>query len=104
MADTNGLLASDEASITMFSGKGGVGKTTCAAATALHYSSSGKRTLAISTDATPSLSHIFEATGHEKPKRIHELLYVNELVKHPLVKSSLAFTVQQGLCKVLNHS
>ena len=43
-----------------FTGKGGVGKTTCAAATALHCASSGQRTLVISTDATPSLSHIFE--------------------------------------------
>jgi arsenite-transporting ATPase len=79
MTDTNERLASDGASVTMFSGKGGVGKTTCAAATALHYASSGERTLAISTDATPSLSHIFEIAGNEKPKRVHESLYVNEL-------------------------
>jgi arsenite-transporting ATPase len=63
----------------MFSGKGGVGKTTCAAATALHYASLGQRTLAISTDATPSLSQIFEITGEEKPKRVHDGLYINEL-------------------------
>ncbi len=63
----------------MFSGKGGVGKTTCAAATALHYASSGERTLAISTDATPSLSHIFEVASDEKPKKVHESLFINEL-------------------------
>ncbi len=45
----------------MFTGKGGVGKTTCAAATALYYASRGEPTLAISTDATPSLTHIFES-------------------------------------------
>jgi len=56
--------------VLMFGGKGGVGKTTCAAATALLYASSGKKTLAISTDATPSLSHIFEQTGAEKPVRV----------------------------------
>ena len=39
--------------ITVFAGKGGVGKTTCAAATALHYANSGQRTLVISTDPTP---------------------------------------------------
>ena len=44
----------------MFTGKGGVGKTTCAAASALYHASRGEPTLAISTDATPSLSHIFE--------------------------------------------
>ncbi len=79
MADANGMLAPFGASITMFSGKGGVGKTTCAAATALHYASSGERTLAISTDATPSLSHIFEIAGDEKPKRVNRSLYINEL-------------------------
>lgn len=68
-----------EESITMFTGKGGVGKTTCAAAAALHYALLEKRTLAISTDATPSLSHIFELTGKEKPARVMESLYINEL-------------------------
>lgn len=71
--------ASKKATVTMFSGKGGVGKTTCAAATALHYASVGQNTLAISTDATPSLSHIFEAPGDEKPKKVRDLLYINEL-------------------------
>jgi arsenite-transporting ATPase len=67
------------ASITMFCGKGGVGKTTCAAAAALHYASAGRKTLAISTDATPSLSHIFEVGGDDKPKKVSESLYINEL-------------------------
>lgn len=71
--------AADGSSITMFTGKGGVGKTTCAAATALHYSSLGERTLAISTDATPSLSHIFSITNGDKPARVNETLYINEL-------------------------
>ena len=62
----------------MFTGKGGVGKTTCAAATALHYASSGQ-TLTISTDATPSLSHIFEISDKKKPARVQASLYVNEL-------------------------
>ena len=64
--------------VTMFAGKGGVGKTTCAAATALHYAATG-RTLAISTDATPSLSHIFEIADDKKPARVQESLYISEL-------------------------
>jgi len=63
----------------MFAGKGGVGKTTCAAATALHYASSGGQTLAISTDATPSLSHVFEVADDKKPARVKDSLYINEL-------------------------
>jgi arsenite-transporting ATPase len=65
--------------ILMFGGKGGVGKTTCAAATACHYASLGKKTLAISTDATPSLSHIFEITRTEKPTRVTGALSFSEL-------------------------
>ena len=63
----------------MFAGKGGVGKTTCAAATALHYDSLGKQTLAISTDPTPSLSHIFEATQRQKPTMVSRNLYLDEI-------------------------
>jgi arsenite-transporting ATPase len=44
----------------MIGGKGGVGKTTCASAIALHFALQGKKTLIISSDPTPSLSDIFE--------------------------------------------
>jgi len=44
----------------MFGGKGGVGKTTTSAATALHYARISRKTLIISSDLTPSLSDIFE--------------------------------------------
>jgi arsenite-transporting ATPase len=46
--------------VIMFSGKGGVGKTTTSAATALHYALAGKRTLIVSSDLSPSLSDMFE--------------------------------------------
>ncbi|MGQ9600822.1 MAG: ArsA family ATPase [Anaerolineae bacterium] len=46
--------------VLMFGGKGGVGKTTISAATALHFATAGRRTLILSSDLTPSLSDIFE--------------------------------------------
>jgi len=46
--------------ILMFCGKGGVGKTTCASSTAIHYAAKGFRTLLISTDPAPSLTDILE--------------------------------------------
>jgi arsenite-transporting ATPase len=46
--------------VLMFGGKGGVGKTTNSATTALHFASENQRTLIISSDLTPSLSDIFE--------------------------------------------
>lgn len=79
MADANGEVISNRCSIVVFAGKGGVGKTTCAAATAFHYASSGEQTLAISTDATPSLSHIFEIANDKKPVRTQGSLCINEL-------------------------
>jgi arsenite-transporting ATPase len=63
----------------MWGGKGGVGKTTCAGATALHYAQQGQKTLVISTDPTPSLSDIFELETSEKPTRVMENLYLAEL-------------------------
>ena len=46
--------------ILFFGGKGGVGKTTCAAAVALAASRRGKRVLLVSTDPAHSTSDIFE--------------------------------------------
>lgn len=49
-----------------FSGKGGVGKTTMAGATAVHYVEQGKKTLIITTDPTSNLTDVFETTiGHK---------------------------------------
>ena len=45
---------------TFFSGKGGVGKTTLAAATAVRTAQSGKRTLIVSTDPASNLADVFE--------------------------------------------
>jgi len=63
----------------MFAGKGGVGKTTCAGATALHYASLDGATLVVSTDPTPSLSHIFEVVDRPKPAKVVDGLFLAEL-------------------------
>jgi len=49
-----------------FSGKGGVGKTTMASATAIHYATEGKKTLIVTTDPASNLADIFEQEiGHK---------------------------------------
>jgi arsenite-transporting ATPase len=65
----------------MFGGKGGVGKTTSSAATALHYAMTGRKTLIITSDLTPSLSDIFEAEigPTEKPVPGVENLHALEI-------------------------
>ena len=65
--------------VTMFCGKGGVGKTTSAAATALHYAMDGQKTLVLSTDFTPSLRDIFEVDAPAKPAMVTENLYLDEI-------------------------
>jgi len=48
-----------------FSGKGGVGKTTMACATAVHHAEQGLRTLIITTDPASNLADVFETEiGH----------------------------------------
>jgi arsenite-transporting ATPase len=48
-----------------FSGKGGVGKTSMACATALHHADAGRRTLIVTTDPASNLSDIFQQPiGH----------------------------------------
>jgi len=69
----------DNNQVLVFAGKGGVGKTTCAAVTALYYAGLGKTTLCLSTDPTPSLRHIFEIGGKEKLRRVEQGLDISEL-------------------------
>lgn len=49
-----------------FSGKGGVGKTTMASASAVHYALNGKKTLIVTTDPASNLADVFEQEiGHK---------------------------------------
>jgi len=73
------MSAPKHSPIIAFAGKGGVGKTTCAAATALYSALQGRKILALSTEATPSLSHIFQATPSDVPVRAADGLYFIEI-------------------------
>ena len=80
--------------ILLFSGKGGVGKTSLAAATGLQLSRLGYRTLVMSVDPAHSLADAFDletdlfhgATGdpHEIQKNlaIHEVNIQKEIKRH----------------------
>lgn len=56
--------------VLFFGGKGGVGKTTCAAAMALAASRAGRRVLLVSTDPAHSTSDIFEQPIGPEPVAI----------------------------------
>ena len=53
-----------------FTGKGGVGKTSLACATALKLAESGKRVLLVSTDPASNLDEVLETTLVNQPKPI----------------------------------
>jgi arsenite-transporting ATPase len=81
-------LDNEQKRLIMIGGKGGVGKTTCASAIALHFSLKGKKTLIISSDPTPSLSDIFEmAVGdQETPIKNAKNLYGIEISSEVVLK------------------
>ncbi|GAA3725801.1 arsenite-transporting ATPase [Spinactinospora alkalitolerans] len=66
------------APIVFFGGKGGVGKTTVAAAEALAFADAGLRTLVISTDPAHSLGDAFETGLGDRPREISADLWAAE--------------------------
>jgi arsenite-transporting ATPase len=56
--------------LLLFTGKGGVGKTTIAAATALHAARSGVKTLVVSTDAAHSLADCLARPLGPEPREL----------------------------------
>src|SRR4030043_115169 len=74
--------------LIMIGGKGGVGKSTCASAIALHFALQGKKTLIITSDPTPSLSDIFETEigDQETPIKGVQDLYGIEISSDVVLK------------------
>ncbi len=67
------------ARIILYTGKGGVGKTTTAAATALQAAKSGYKALVVSTDPAHSLRDSFDQEIGPEPKKIMKNLYAQEI-------------------------
>jgi arsenite-transporting ATPase len=65
--------------ILLFTGKGGVGKTTVAAGTALACAEAGLRTLVLSTDPAHSLADAFDAPLGSEPTMVADRLYGQQL-------------------------
>ena len=65
--------------VLLFTGKGGVGKTTVAAATAVRAAEAGRRTLVMSTDPAHSLGDSFELPIGSNPTEIAEGLWAQQI-------------------------
>ena len=88
--------ARDQVSLVLFGGKGGTGKTTVAAATAVYQARfrPSKRVLVVSTDMAHSLSDILGFRAGEAPKRVDG---VPNLWAMELNTEKLAATFQERL-------
>lgn len=65
--------------IILYTGKGGVGKTSIAAATAVRSASEGKKTLVVSTDPAHSLGDSFDIKLSNEPVELRENLWAQEI-------------------------
>ncbi|MBN9100368.1 MULTISPECIES: ArsA family ATPase [unclassified Pseudonocardia] len=74
--------------VVLFTGKGGVGKTTLAAATAAHLARSGRKALVVSTDPAHSLGDALEAELTGEPTEIESGLFAAHIDTRALLDSS----------------
>jgi arsenite-transporting ATPase len=65
--------------VLLFTGKGGVGKTTTAAATALRCADEGRRTLVLSTDPAHSLADALDVPLADRPVLVDGALWAQQL-------------------------
>jgi len=86
--------------ILLFTGKGGVGKSTVAAGTAALAAEAGRRTLVLSTDAAHSLADAFDAPVHADPTEVAPHLFVQHVDAQLRFEQSWA-EIQSYLLSVL---
>jgi arsenite-transporting ATPase len=88
--------------VLLFTGKGGVGKTTTSAATAAYAAARGHKTLVLSTDPAHSLDDAFGVTLADTPTEIDTGLYGQQVDAQRAFESSWR-TVQEYLREVLEQ-
>ncbi len=86
--------------ILLFTGKGGVGKSTVAAGTAALSAASGRRTLLLSTDAAHSLADAFGTPLGGEPTEVSDCLHVQQVDAQARFEASWA-EIQTYLRSVL---
>lgn len=64
------LLLANPAPFLFFTGKGGVGKTTLACATAIHLADAGQRVLLVSTDPASNLDEMLDTPLADSPRAV----------------------------------
>lgn len=93
------LQTSDAAEFVLYGGKGGVGKTTMAAATGLASATEGTDTLVVSTDPAHSLADVLSQSLHGDPVRVDgmESLWAVEIDPNEALSDATLFGEEGGL-------
>jgi arsenite/tail-anchored protein-transporting ATPase len=89
--------------VLLFTGKGGVGKTTAAAGSAIRAGRDGRRTLVVSTDAAHSLADAFDTPIGAEPTEVDANVWVQQVDTQRRFERSWA-EVQGYLLSVLDAS
>jgi arsenite/tail-anchored protein-transporting ATPase len=79
MTESQAMHQEDVARVLIHMGKGGVGKTTTAAATAVGLARQGQRTLVLSTDPAHSLSDVLDRPLGDQPTPVIDNLHAEQL-------------------------
>jgi arsenite/tail-anchored protein-transporting ATPase len=87
--------------VLLFTGKGGVGKTTVAAATAVRASRAGHRTLVMSTDPAHSLADSFDMEIGSDPVELSEKLWAEQIDAQDRLESNWR-EIQEYLISLMN--
>ena len=101
MTPTEATPLVTEPRILLFTGKGGVGKSTVASGTAALAAASGRRTLVLSTDPAHSLSDAFGVPVGAEPTPVAENLFVQQVDAQLRFEQSWA-EIQSYLLSVLD--
>src|SRR5213083_1393532 len=87
--------------VLLFTGKGGVGKTTVAAATAVKAARAGARTLIMSTDPAHSLADSFDREVGDQPTPIAESLWAEQIDAQARLESNWR-EIQEYFIQLMN--
>ena len=87
--------------IYIFTGKGGVGKSSIAAAHALKSAQDGKRTLLMSTDMAHNLGDIFERKLGKEAENVLPNLDIHEIDPEYVMRNEFSF-IMEYLDKLLS--